>query len=60
VEVAPIIEKMLENRLRWFGDLERRHVDFVTRRVDHMENSQITRGRGRPRKIIMKDLEINE
>jgi len=25
-----------------------------------MENSQITRGRGRPRKIIMKDLEINE
>jgi len=43
-----------------WGCRERRPVDFVTRKVDHMENSQITRGRGRPRKIIMKDLEINE
>jgi hypothetical protein len=60
VEVAPIIEKMLENRFRWFGDVERRPVDSVTRKVDHMKNSQITRGRGRSRKIIMKDLEINE
>jgi hypothetical protein len=52
VEVAPIVEKMVENRLRWFG--------HVKRRVDHMEESQMKRGKGRPRKTIRKDLEINE
>jgi hypothetical protein len=39
-------------------------VDFVVIRVDHMEGSQITRDRGRPRKTIgetiTKYLEINE
>jgi len=25
-------EKMVENRLRWFGHVERRPVDFVVRR----------------------------
>jgi hypothetical protein len=43
---------MVENRLRWFG--------HVKRRVDHMEESQMKRGKGRPRKTIRKDLEINE
>jgi len=47
--------------LRWFGHIERRPV---VRRIDQLEDSQITRGRGRPRKtireIIKKDLEINE
>ena len=28
VGVAPIVEKMVGNRLRWFGHVERRHVDF--------------------------------
>jgi hypothetical protein len=55
---------MVENRLRWFGSVKRRPVDCVVRRVDQMEDSQITRGRGRPRKTIRetirKDLEINE
>jgi len=40
--VAPIVEKMVENRLRWFGHVERRPVDSVVR-VDQMEDSQITR-----------------
>jgi hypothetical protein len=39
-------------------------VDSVVRRVDQMEGSQITIGRGRPgktiRDAIRKDLEINE
>ena len=39
-------------------------MDFVVKRLDQMEGSQITRGRGRPRKIIRetirKDLEIHE
>jgi hypothetical protein len=51
-------------RLRWFGHLERRHVDYVENRVDQAESSQISRSRGKPRKImretITKDLEINE
>ena len=46
VGVAPIVEKMVENRLRWFGHVERRPVNAVVRRVDQMEESQIKRGRG--------------
>ena len=46
------------------GYMERRPVDFVVRRVDQMEDSQIARSRGRPRKTIRettkKDLDINE
>ena len=64
VGVAPIVEKMVETRLRWFAHVERRPMDSAVRRVDQMEGSQITRGRGRPRKTmretIRKDLEINE
>ena len=51
-------------KFRLFGHVERRFVDSVVRRVDQMEDSPITRGRGRPRKTrretIKKDLEINE
>jgi len=47
---------MVENRLRCFG--------HAKRRVDHMEESQIKRVKGRPkntiRETIRKDLEINE
>jgi len=64
VGVAPIVEKMVENRLRWFGHIERIHIDVVVRKVDQMEESQIRRSRGRPRKTIRetiwKDLEVNE
>jgi len=64
VGVAPIIEKLVENWLRWFGHVERRPVDIVVRRVDQMEESHVKRGRGRPKKTIretiMKDLEVNE
>ncbi|KAL5185825.1 hypothetical protein HKD37_17G049216 [Glycine soja] len=54
---------MVENRLRWFGHVERRPVDSAVRRVDQMERRQTIRGRGRPKKtireVIKKDLEIN-
>ncbi|KAL5143855.1 SPX domain-containing membrane protein [Glycine soja] len=55
VGVAPIVEKMVEIRLRWFGHVERRPVDSVVRRVDQMERRQTIRGRGRPKKTIRED-----
>jgi len=64
VGIAPIVEKLVENRLRWFGHVERRPVDTVVRRVDQMKESQVKRSRGRPRKTIRetirKDLKVNE
>ena len=55
---------MVKKGLRWFGHVERRPLDFVVRRVDHMEDCHITRGRGKPRKTIRetvkKDFEINK
>jgi len=48
----------------WFQHVERRPVNSVVRRVNQIEGSQTTRGRGRPRKTIKEtiknDIEINE
>ncbi|KEH34515.1 hypothetical protein MTR_3g467660 [Medicago truncatula] len=52
VGVAPIVEKMVGNRLRWFGHVERRLVDVVLERIDQMEDNQIIIGRRRPIKTI--------
>lgn len=41
-------ERMVETRLRWFRHVERRQVDSVVRKVYQMEDSQTTRGKGRP------------
>jgi len=49
VGVAPVVEKLVENRHRWFGHVEKRPVDVAVRRVDQMKKSQIKRGRRRPR-----------
>jgi len=51
VGVLLIIEKKVETWLRWFGHVKRRLVNFVVRKVDQTESSQITRGNGRPRKL---------
>ena len=63
VGVAPIVEKLVETRLRWFGHVQRRPLEAPVRRVDQMEDSPITRGRGRPKKTIGEtirmDLAIN-
>jgi hypothetical protein len=45
VGVASIVEKMVENRFRRFGRVKIRFVDSIVRRVDQMEDSQITRGK---------------
>lgn len=52
----------MKNRLRKFGHIDKRFVDFVVRILSQMEKSQTTRGREKHRKTIkkiMKDLEIN-
>lgn len=52
VGVTPIVEIMVENKLRWFGHVERISIDSVVKRVDMTERSQTTKGRVRPRKIL--------
>jgi hypothetical protein len=37
VEITPIVEKLVENKIRWFGHVERRPVDAVIRSVYQME-----------------------
>lgn len=34
VGVAPIAERMMKNRPRWLGRVERKAVDYFIRRVD--------------------------
>jgi hypothetical protein len=43
--VTPIIEKIVDIWLKWFRHVEKRLVDYVVKRVDEIEGSQITRGR---------------
>ena len=61
VGVAEIVGKMRENRLRWFGHVQRRPTDAPIRRCDYGTEVQGRRGRGRPRKTLeetlRKDLE---
>ena len=60
--VAPIVEKIVESCLRWFGHVEET-CRVVVRRVDWMKSSLVTRGRGRHRKTIVetvkRDLNVN-
>ncbi|KAM2859996.1 hypothetical protein COP2_025345 [Malus domestica] len=61
VGVAEIEGKRRENRLRWFGHVQRRPTDAPVRRCDHGTEVQGRSGRGRPRKTLdetlRKDLE---
>ena len=49
VGVAPIQDKLRENRLRWFGHVQRRPTEAVVRRCDTGVAEGTSRGRGRPR-----------
>ena len=64
VGVAPIVEKMVESRLRWFGHVRRRPEEAPVRRVDQMPSSLVIRGRGRPKRTIdetiRRDLKFND
>ena len=61
IGVAPIEEKMRENRLRWFGHVRRRPIDASVRRVEFINLGQVKRAKGRPKKtwmeVIRQDIE---
>lgn len=60
VRVTSVIDKIVENKFRWFEHVERKHVNSVVRIVDQMERSQIIRGRWNSiktkREFIKKDI----
>ena len=62
VKVAPIEDKMRENRLRWFGHMKRSSVDALVRRCERINIPRDKRGRGRPKKsldeVIREDLKV--
>ncbi len=47
---------MEETSLRVFVHVGRRPIDSLVRRIDQMEDSQITKGRGWPRKTIRETI----
>ena len=52
IGVAPIEEKMMEVRLRWFGHVQRRSPGAPIIKVDQMVFSPRKRSRGRPKKTL--------
>ena len=47
--VAPIEEKLVQHRLRWFGHVQRRPSDAPVRSGILSQDSNVKRGRGRPK-----------
>ena len=48
VGVAPIEDKLRENRLRWFGHIQQRLTEAVVKRCDEVTVDGSVRGRDRP------------
>lgn len=59
LKVAPIEDKMRENRVRWFDHVQRRFIDATVRRIDRLEVTGASRGGGR-RKKTWKELVRND
>ena len=47
--VAPIEEKLVQHRLRWFGHVQRRRPEAPVRSGILSQDSNVTRDRGRPK-----------
>jgi hypothetical protein len=62
VGVAPIDEKLRENRLRWFGHVYRRPTEAIVKRADRIALHSNAPGRGRPKltldAVVRKDLSL--
>ena len=58
--IAPIEEKIRENRLRWFGHIERRPTTTPVRKVSFIIEEDFRRKRGRPKRrwmdVVNQDL----
>ncbi|XP_059302163.1 uncharacterized protein LOC132054118 [Lycium ferocissimum] len=50
VEVAHVADKMREARLRWLGHVKKSCVDALVRRCERLAITEVSRGRGRPKK----------
>ena len=67
VGVAPIVEKLTQHRLRWFGHIQRRPPEAPVRSGVLKRVDKVKRGRGRPKLIWdesvkrdLKDWNISE
>ena len=62
VGVAPIEDKMRENRLRWFGHIGLRPMDAPIKRVEKIDFEQSKKLRGRPKmtwiEVVKKDMKL--
>ena len=62
IGVAPIEDKMRENRLWWFGHIQRKPLDALIRKNDLLTIHGNAKDRGRPKltwiEIIKKDITI--
>jgi Reverse transcriptase (RNA-dependent DNA polymerase). len=60
VEVAPIQDKLRENRLRWFGHVKRRPITAPVRKSELINIAGNARGRGRPKltwgEVVRQDM----
>ncbi|KAK9756043.1 hypothetical protein RND81_01G069300 [Saponaria officinalis] len=60
VKVAPIEDKMMENRLRWFGHVRRRPMEAPVRRLETWDTERVPKGKGRPKltwsRVIERDM----
>uniref|UniRef100_A0A0A9D9B5 Uncharacterized protein n=1 Tax=Arundo donax TaxID=35708 RepID=A0A0A9D9B5_ARUDO len=48
VGVVPIEEKLIQHRLRWFGDIQRRPSEALVQSGRLKRTDNVKRGRGRP------------
>ena len=64
VGVISIAKKMVENRLKWFGHVQRRELDEPVKIVDQMVWDPYIRNRGRPKRtldeVIQKDMLVKD
>ena len=54
ISIAPIEDKMRENRLRWFGHVRHKPTDAPVQRIEHIKLGQVKRAQGQPKKIWME------
>ena len=49
LSVVDIVDKLKENRLRWFGHVRRRSQGDPVRRAEEWDQRELKRGRGKPK-----------